>query len=355
MIRCRLYVPHMDAPAGAPSVSIVIPVCGLDNHIEVTLRSSFLLDYPRYELLFCAAQAGDPAIPVVRRLMAEYPWIDARLLIGDERISANPKLNNIFKGWRAAAYSWIAIPDSNALLRRDYLQRLFAGMRPDVGLVSSPPIGVLPKGFWAEVECALLNGHQARWQYFADTIGFGFAQGKTMLWRRDILERAGGIRALGREAAEDAASTKIVRAAGLNVRLADPPVCQPLGERNAAQVWKRQRRWARLRRATFPLFFVPELFCGGLVPAFALAFVLGGGGLLDALPSALVTLAFLAAWYGAELVLAWKSRWPLSRYSLPSAIVRDLMLPLLWIDAWTGNGFEWRGTEMRAVESARVS
>ena len=76
----------------------MVPVCGLDNYAEDTLRSAFRLDYPRYELLFCAARADDAALPVVRRLMADHPWIDARILIGDERISENPKLNNVFKG-----------------------------------------------------------------------------------------------------------------------------------------------------------------------------------------------------------------------------------------------------------------
>ena len=101
--------------------------------------------------------------------------------------------------------------DSNVLMPRDYLQRLLAGWRPDTGLLCSPPIGCQPDGFWAEVECAFLNTYQARWQYAADTLGLGFAQGKTMLWRRRDLERAGGIQALAEEIAEDAAATKLVR------------------------------------------------------------------------------------------------------------------------------------------------
>ena len=34
------------ADPGAPGVSVVRPVCGIDNHIEETLRSTFRLDYP---------------------------------------------------------------------------------------------------------------------------------------------------------------------------------------------------------------------------------------------------------------------------------------------------------------------
>ena len=104
--------------------------------------------------------------------------------------------------------------DSNVLMPRDYMQRLLATWRPDTGLVCAPPIGSHPRGFWAQMECAFLNTYQARWQYFADTIGLGFAQGKTLFYRRSDIEAAGGLRALAAEAAEDAASTKIVRASG---------------------------------------------------------------------------------------------------------------------------------------------
>ncbi len=242
-------------------VSIVLPVCGIENYIEDTLRSAFRLDYPRYELIFCAARPDDPAVPLVQRLMADHPWIDARLLIGDERISDNPKLNNVFKGWRETAYPFVSICDSNVLLPRDYMQRLFATFDPHTGLVCSPPIGCWPDGFWAEIECAMLNTYQARWQYFADASGFGFAQGKTLFWRKRDLERAGGIRALGTESAEDAACTKIVRDLGLRVRLmrtAGAPAARVSGAR--IDVWKRQRRWARLRRASFPLSFSRSKF-----------------------------------------------------------------------------------------------
>src|ERR1700676_4343944 len=106
---------------------------------------------------------------------------------------------------------------------KDYIQRLLAAWQADTGLVCSPPAGCRPIGPWGHLEFALLNSHQARAQYFADSIGIGFAQGKTMLWRRADLEAAGGIKALGAEIAEDAASPKIVRAAGLRVRLTAPP------------------------------------------------------------------------------------------------------------------------------------
>lgn len=220
--RCRVPRRSLPAPADAPPISLVRPVCGIETFSEATLRSSFRLDYPRYELIFCVARGSDPVIPLVRRLIAEHPGVPAKLLIGEDRISANPKLNNMVKGWHGAAHDHIVFADSNVLMPVDYLQRMLRAWTHRAGMVCAPPAGTHPDGFWAQVECAFLNTYQARFQYAADSLGIGFAQGKNLLYRRDILERGGGIAALATELAEDAASTKVVRAQGLTVRLAGP-------------------------------------------------------------------------------------------------------------------------------------
>ena len=331
-----------------PAVSIVRPVCGLDNFLEETLRTSFELDYPKYELIFCVASTRDPAITVVQQLIAAHPHSHARLLIGDDRVSQNPKLNNCVKGWRAAAHDWIIMADSNVLMPPDYIRRLLAAWRPDTGLVCSPPVGCRPVGFWAGLECAFLNTYQVRAQYVADALGLGFAQGKTMLWRRAALERAGGIGALGAEIAEDAASTKIVRAAGLRVRLTAPPFEQPLGRRRMIEVWRRQTRWARLRRSSFPRYFVPEIVGGAVFPLIA-----AGYAACAADASVFGTVAPLAlVWYGAEIALAKMARWPSPPLYALQALLRDLLLPVLWFDAWIGTDFVWRGHQMSIAADA---
>jgi ceramide glucosyltransferase len=337
-------------PSGqqSPAVSLVRPLCGIDNFAAETLRSTFELDYPRYEILFCVASASDPVVPFVEGLIAQYGGADASLLVGDDRVSSNPKLNNVVKGWRAAAHDWIVLADSNVLMPPDYIQRLFANWRADTGLVASPPVGSRPQGPWAELECAFLNTYQARWQYVADTLSFGFAQGKTMLWRRADLERAGGIEALGKEVAEDAASTKIVRNAGLRVRLVDRPFVQPLGRRGVAEVWHRQVRWARLRRASFLAYFLPEVLAGAVLPMIAAAIVAHAAGI-----SPVLTVGLLGAfWYGAEMLLSLAADWHVSVLYPLYGLLRDLLLPVLFVNAMGGSDFVWRGNEMQVERMA---
>ena len=345
--RCRAGRTHQAPPAQAAGVTVIRPVCGIDNHAEDTLRSTFELDYPHYEIVFCVAQSKDPVVGLLHRLMAAHPHVPATLLTGDDPVSDNPKLNNVVKGWRQAAFDWVVIADSNVLMPRDYIQRLLAAFTPGTGLVCSPPVGCSPEGLWAELECSFLNSYQARWQYVADSLGVGFAQGKTMLWRREILEAGGGIRALGAELAEDAAATKLVRKLGLRVRLVDAPFGQPLGSRTAAEIWRRQLRWARLRRVTFKAFFIPEILVGGIGPIIAAAFVAAATGV-----SVLgVVLALALAWYGGEVMLAWAAAWPLNLRAPFIFLLRDLLLPALWVHAWSGSSFVWRGTHMHLAGS----
>lgn len=335
-----------NAPA-LPPVTIIRPLCGVDAHEEATLRSAFTLDYPDYELILCCASAGDLVAPLARRVIAEHPHIRARLLIGSDPVSDNPKLNNLVKGWDAAAHGWIVMADSNVLMPPDYLKHLIATWRHDTGLVCAPPVGVLPANFPAELECAFLNTYQASWQYAADSVGLGFAQGKTLFWRRDILQRLGGVRALACEPAEDAAATKLVRAAGLTVRLCDRPSFQPLGVRTLSHVWSRQMRWARLRRVSFPLFFLPEVLTG-CVPAMLCAAY--AADLWDIEPVyAAAGLGLI--WYGAEATVAAAAGWHLSWRSPLAWMLRDALLPLLWTSAWLGRGFTWRGNDMQAMRA----
>ena len=71
--RCRPARARRRRIRDAPAVSVVRPVCGIDNYVEETLRSTFRLDYPNYEILFCVASARDPVVPLVERLIADFP------------------------------------------------------------------------------------------------------------------------------------------------------------------------------------------------------------------------------------------------------------------------------------------
>jgi ceramide glucosyltransferase len=136
------------------------------------------------------------------------------------------------------------------------------------------------------------------------------------------------------------------------VRLVDPPLAQPLGSRTAAEVWNRQVRWARLRRASFFLYFAPEIFSGGVLPMIGAAIVANATGLPAALCAGLLGIV----WYGGEMALAAAAKWHLPALYPLYGILRDLLLPVLFVDALRGSDFVWRGNEMEVehLEPARL-
>ena len=331
-------------PAVMPAVTIVRPVSQTDTYLEDTLESTFTLDWMNVEILFCAAHESDPAVPTVRRLLAKYPGSNARLLIGTADISRNPKLNNCVKGWHAAAHDFVAVVDSNVLLPADYLHQMLGVWDEGCGMVSAPPVGYAPGNYWAVVECSFLNSHQARWQLIADELGSAFAQGKNLMFRKSILDPLGGIAALAIEPAEDAAATRILRQAGYHVRLSSMPFSQPLGIRSFKQLWSRQVRWAKLRHATFPAWYYPEILSGSALPLLVVTFGLWSIGVNPLAGFTMVA----SIWVGAETALSRWTGWH-TCFRTPFAILtRDVLIPIIWFAGLTGKEFEWQGHRMSA-------
>ncbi|MGV2130758.1 glycosyltransferase [Agrobacterium vitis] len=345
MLRLRRKTPSLSEDEG---VTILKPVSGLENNLELTLGSSFHVKYPHYELLFCAATPDDPAIPIVKGLMEAFPGVDARLLVGDRRISDNPKLNNLAKGWEASSYEMIVVSDSNVEIPADYLQRLLECRTEQTAFVCSPPVAVEAHGLAAQVEAAFLNTYQARWQMVADYLGHGYVQGKTMMFSRADLKAWGGLKELAIEAAEDAAATKIARRHRKEVRLVGKPFFQPLGDRTFREVWRRQMRWAQLRRRAFPLAYSAEIVTGAALPtALYIALWASDAASLAGLP------ALLVAWYAPEIILARAYRWPISPGLVCGYLLRDFLIPVIWLSGWFMRGFIWRGNKVNTVEMSR--
>jgi ceramide glucosyltransferase len=103
------------------SVSLVRPLCGMEAFSKETLIACFRLSYPHHEILFCVEQSCDPIIPLVQEMMNAHPHIHARLLIGKDRVSDNPKYNYMREGYLAARGDFVAFADSNRLILEDNL------------------------------------------------------------------------------------------------------------------------------------------------------------------------------------------------------------------------------------------
>ena len=60
------------------------------------------------------------------------------------------------------------------------------------------------------------------------------------------------------------------------------------------------------------------------------------------------------AWYVPEILLARVLKWHVSWRMSLVFILRDLMLPVVYVDAWCTDHFVWRGNEMTVREEERA-
>lgn len=76
-----LAAPSSDA---APGVSVLRPLAGLDCNLFTNLCSLFEQAYPtdRFEVLLSVMSEADQALPVARQVVARYPHIASRILVG---------------------------------------------------------------------------------------------------------------------------------------------------------------------------------------------------------------------------------------------------------------------------------
>ena len=78
-IACRKQV---EDGISFPPVTVLKPLYGLEPQLERNLESFFLQDYPKFELIFGARDASDPALNVVEALRQKYQHIKSRVVVG---------------------------------------------------------------------------------------------------------------------------------------------------------------------------------------------------------------------------------------------------------------------------------
>ena len=180
-----------------PGVSIIRPLHNVDPHLHLNLESSFRQQYPKFEIILSVADGNDPAIPVVRAVQHKFPHVDSTLIIGDEDVGVNPKVNNLIRPYKAAKYDILYVCDSNTKasspLTLANAVPLFSRQRPDgrsVGLVHHVPVGISANTFSSRVEQVFLATGHAKAYLSMNKLEMGsLVLGKSCLYRKSDLER----------------------------------------------------------------------------------------------------------------------------------------------------------------------
>jgi ceramide glucosyltransferase len=325
-----------------PPVSIIVPTRETDPAFRLRLAELANLTYPAFEIVV-ASDRSEPAVEAAIAALAPERAKRVRVSIDGTRHTFNPKVNVEVAAYRIAAHDLILLTDDNVRSPPDRIDSLLPYLAGDVGLVSAVAIGVEPQGLAAEIEATFMNGYGARFLLATDRLGRSIAMGKTLLFRRSDLERAGGILALAQGMAEDSVIRERLAAIGLETALAPTPALQPLGRRRFADMFARQLRWMAARRWHTPLAFWTELLLGwvlaGVMAGFAAELLLGRGFI----PGFALTWAL---WLGLDLACTRALGWPVFwRYPLAWTL-RELLLPPMWLLTLVKRSVAWRGNEV---------
>jgi ceramide glucosyltransferase len=337
------------ASSDAEPISVLKPVAGIDDGLEANLRTFFAQDYPRYEIVFGVQGEEDPALDLLRKLMRDHPEVDARVVVHDGGRGINPKVSNLRAMLTAARHDLVVVSDSNIRVHPLYLGEMQAEVaRPAVGLVTSLFAGVGEKTLGALVENAHLNATVVAGVVVpTELFGHPIAVGKSMMFRRSLIDKIGGLESVAYVLAEDYVIGRMFHEAGFDVRLCPTPVANVIARSTLSSFFRRQLRWnmIRLRLQPFPFLLEPLT-----VPLFTAAIAL----LLGSPPW--WTLGWAVGITAARDAAQWimmRGAPGLGRALLVIPL-RDILVVAVWIATFPKRRITWRGNRVRVSAGTRL-
>jgi ceramide glucosyltransferase len=328
-----------------PPVSILKPLKGDEEGLAENLRSFFVQDYPRFEIVFATTEPDDAAIAVARRLADEFPEIEVRFAHSDPDFGLNPKVSNLRGAMRAAAHDLVLQSDANVRARPDYLRRVVSELESEKGsLLSSLVVGVGERSMGAAMENLQLSAMIAPSVCFAlHFFGVTCVIGKSMLFRRSELADMGGLERVKDLLAEDFMLGRFFEEAGRKVLLSTTAAENVNRETSVDRFMSRHARWLKMRAMIHVPAFVADLFANPVgLSALAIALSLGDLRIVSlALPLVAAKVA-LDAWVLRRVRgtgMAWRH--------LAVAPLKDILLFALWPYCAVSRSIEWRGARLR--------
>jgi ceramide glucosyltransferase len=339
-------------PLHTPPVSILKPLCGVDDALEANLASFASLDYPAYEVVLGVRSRRDPAWRIACGVARRWPR-RFRVVIQRGEPGLNPKVNQLVTLARAARHDILVVSDSNVRVSRGYLAEVVALLEDErVGLVTHPISGVGEARLGSLMDHLHLTGSIAPGVVGAKRIARrDFVVGKSMALRRSDLRALGGFEAVKDVLAEDyVLGCMIGSVLGKRVTIAHRPVENVSTGRTLAEFAARYRRWAVLQRqAVGPVVYACQILLNPIVLA---ATALGVARTRQALTVLVLVCVAKAALDGA----AARALRPggFSAAQLAVVPLKDIVLGSAWLYGLLRRDVEWRGRRLLVTHGTRI-
>ncbi|MGA9772610.1 MAG: bacteriohopanetetrol glucosamine biosynthesis glycosyltransferase HpnI [Blastocatellia bacterium] len=330
-----------DESRNLPPVSIMIPLAGADFKAYRNYALFCRQDYPEFQLVFGVREREDSSIPIVEKLIADFPETDIALVICPDVIGTNLKISNLENMLRLVRHEHLIIVDSDILVGPDYLRRVISELLVErVGLVTCMYRAAEAPDFASKLEAIGITAEFHPGVLMARMIeGVKFALGSTMATTRARLESIGGFPALKDYLADDFMLGHLIAASGYEVRLSAYVVETVLAPIGFSSMMRHQLRWSRSTRRSRPAGYFGLLFTYGTAIALINVAVAR---------ASVLSLAML----GLTLVVRMTMGWVIGVCHLDDKIlkkhfyllpVRDVLSFLIWCISWFGRRVEWRG------------
>lgn len=341
-------------PADTPAISVLKPLHGTEPLLDVALESFFLLDYPRFQLVFGVADPADPAVALVETLSARYPHVNATIVTGPTPPGRNRKVANLIAMLPAARHSTLLISDADMHVPPDFLAAVARVLaEPGTGLVTTFYTGLPATDSLAGILGAMQINHIfLPGAAIARALGRQDCLGATMALTKADLAAIGGFESLLDHLADDNVLGRRIRAAGKRVALAQCIPATTVPETTLRDLVRHELRWARTIRALVPASYF------GMIAQFPLfwalvALLLSGFSNWTWIGLALAAgLRYVIA-HDFERRLGFGATGPaapgLARTAAPWLfLLRDTLSTAIFAASFWSDTVEWRGSVLEA-------
>jgi ceramide glucosyltransferase len=350
---CRFFRGKTATPSSELCpVSILIPLCGADAGAYENYAAFCRQDYPAYQLVFGVRDPLDAAVPIVRRLIANFPKRDIALVICPKTIGSNLKVSNLYNMLERVKHEWIVIVDSDIRVGPSYLRSimpLLADQR--VGLVTCLYRAAQALDLAARLEAIgitadFVPGVLAAWLLE----GMHFALGSTMAMTRTTLKAIGGFQAISDYLADDFMLGNLIAKAGYEVCLARYVVEAVVAPMGFCGMLKHQLRWSRSMRFSRPVGYLGAVLTHGTALALLNLLVHHGAAPSLVLLGVALSIRLGMAWL---IGIHWLDDSVLKKYFwlLP---LRDLLNFGIWCLGLVGKRVEWRGRLLEIIGDGKI-
>ena len=342
---------HPDS-AFAPPVSILKPVRGLDRDAYENFASFCNLNYPEYEILFGVSDSDDPVIPVIQKLMDDYPKRNIRLLVGSSCKGWNSKVRKLCRLSQEARHPILVISDSDIRVRPDYLKAVVSPFRNRrVGAVTCMYHMQAEARLGSEIEAIGLTSDFLAGVLVARQMeGVKFALGATIAVSAQRLKEIGGFEGIADCFSDDFELGRRIVDHGYDVELIPYTVATVSPSQGAVEAVKHQLRWAVGVTNSRPWGQLGRLLTQALPWVVAATLVQHSWEGTTGFLGAYLALRLAVAW----TVGVWGLKDPLLRRKLWLVPAWDALAFFILAASFFTRRIEWRGAEFY-VRKGRLS